>query len=207
MRLGGKVQVQVQPQLQLLGECLERPNLQLEACLEQQPALRVPLGKARLTSLSLEQVVLVLLPRPLLLQHLEVSAHKQVKRVDSSEPNQQPLEHLQQPLQPQLLASAPPQPKQAACLANQQSPSEQLRQPSVQLRQQPGLGQPQPAQLLEASVPRLHSRQRLSASLGASLLNPRLALAHLLQLRLLGLVEVLELHLLQVNYRYYRILL
>ena len=189
-RWEGRVQVQVQ--LLLQEECLEQPNLRLEACLEQLPALPARLGRVHLTSHSLEPVALVLLPQLQLLQLLEALEPKQVKLADSLERNRQPLEHLLQPLLPLRLALGRQQLRQVACLASQPSLLEQLRQllepPNLlplgsELRLQ--------AQDLEASVLPLPSQQLPLASLEISLQNPHLDLAPLPQLQLLGLV-VLE---------------
>ena len=202
MRSEGKVQVQVRPQLQ--EECLEQPNLLLGECLEQLPAQPVHLARAHLTNHSLELVVLELLPRLQLLQLLEALVLRQVKLVDSLEPNQPVLEHLQQPLLPLHLALDHQQPKQAACLASQPSRLEQLHQPLEQPRLPLGSElRPPQAQALEALVLPQPSQPPPLASLEVNQPTNLLSgLAHLLQPQRLVLVVVLEPHLPQVfNYR------
>ena len=124
-RWEGKVQVQAQ--LLQQEECLEQPNLLLGECLEQLPAPPVLLGRAHPTSHSLEPVALALLPQLHPLQHLEALVPKQVKLVDSSDQNQQPLERLQQPLLPLHLALGRQQPgSRISCDPGRRTPEEPL---------------------------------------------------------------------------------
>jgi hypothetical protein len=135
-------------------------------------------------------VALALLPQLLLLQHLEALAPKQVKLVDSLDQNQQPLEHLQQPLPPlHLVLERLQQPRQEACLASQPNLLGQLHRHLALPSQLPLPSELRRQALpLEVLVLLLPSQQPPLASLEIRLLNPHLDLEeHLLLQPHLGL--------------------